>query len=62
MIAKEMTATGSVVNERELTVEELDGATGGTLPEGFMSAVMIGVLRGFTEAGGGVYLSNHACH
>jgi hypothetical protein len=56
MIANETTAKDSVVNERGLTVEELDAATGGVLPQGFMKAVWTGVIVGFIEAGGGVDL------
>lgn len=62
MITKEMTeltSTRDVVDARELTVAELDAATGGTLPAGFMKAVWMGVVAGFAEAGGQVYLTNH---
>jgi hypothetical protein len=52
MIEQEMTATGSIVNERELTVEELDAVTGGRLPEGFVEAVAFGMMKGIFEAGG----------
>ena len=61
MIAKEMTATemkatGGAVSERDLSAEELDAATGGVLPEGFMDTVWDGIIKGFRYAGGTVVL------
>jgi hypothetical protein len=55
MTEQEMT-TDSVLDKRELTVEELDAATGGVLPEGFMNAVKIGIVVGWLKAGGAVAL------
>lgn len=64
IMANEITATETmaksrIVNERELSVEELDAATGGVLPQGFMGAVWLGIVAGFHDAGGHVYLSNN---
>ena len=52
MIEQEMTTTDSVMNERELTVEELEAASGGVLPEGFAQAVAFGIMLGVFESGG----------
>jgi len=59
MATTETTATGSVVNERELTAEELDAATGGTLPEGFLLTIRLGIAKGILESGGSVTLSGN---
>jgi len=52
MMAKDATAKGGDVSERELTAEELDAATGGVLPDGFLIAVAVGIAKGVLESGG----------
>ena len=54
----ERMTTDRDLDRRELTVEQLDATTGGALPEGFMSAVKLGMLEGWLEAGGTVTLGS----
>ena len=52
--AKDTTAKGGDVNELELTAEELDAATGGVLPDGFLIAVEVGIAKGVLDSGGSI--------